>query len=161
MAKYKTVKGGGIVEVEEPQGDGEQAVILNRFKPLMAPVAEWEPFPEIDPGVMPTPAPWVLVQKRTARTKVGSIVTSGDTQEVDGFRERIGKMLHVGAGCYRDLSGTPAFGITDNWPKAGDIVVMPSDGGMEFTRTAKNGTKVIVKMFHWRDIMGTVTDVAI
>lgn len=159
MAKFKAVK-GKIQEIEEPEDDTSK-VILDRFKPVMQPVKAWEPFPEVDHGIVPTPAPWVLVQKRTPRTKVGSIVTSGDTQEVDGFRERIGKMLYVGPGCYKELSGTPAFGVTEGWPAAGDIVVMPSDGGSEFTRVAKDGTKVIVKMFHWRDIMAKVTDIGI
>lgn len=161
MAKFKTVKGGGLVEVDEPQGEGESAVILDRFKPLMAPVKPWEPFPEIDPGMTPTPAPWVLVQKRRPRDKIGSIVTAGETQEVDGWRERIGKLLHVGEGCYKDVNGSPAFGIEKGWPKAGDLVLIPNAGGTEFTRKSKSGDDVKITMFHWRDIMGVVTDVSI
>jgi len=162
MAKFKALKGGGVVEIDEPQSEGESAVILDRFRPVMDAIkSDWEPFPEIDPGMIPTPAPWVLVQKRLPRKKVGSIITAGETQEVDGWRERIGKLLAVGEGCFKDVNGSPAFGVETGWPKVGDLVLIPNAGGTEFTRKSKSGDDVKITMFHWRDLMGVVTDAAI
>lgn len=161
MAKFRPVKGGGLAEVQQDEPEEVREQIIERFKPLVVADDAWEPFPEVDPGMRPTAAPWVLVQKRAPRKKIGSIHTSGETREVDGWRERVAKLLAVGPGCFRDIDGSPAFGETEGWPKVGEFVLIPSSGGTDFTRVAGNGERVTVTMFHWRDLMGVVTDVTL
>lgn len=166
MAKFKVVK-GQMEEVPEPVTEGAAEVtkhsIMDRFKPAADAIkTDWEPFPEIDAPITLPPAPWVLIQKRAPRNKVGSIFTAGETQEVDGYREKVGKLLAVGSACYRNIDGKEAFGAPfKDWPKTGDMVLIPSSGGLDFTRTAKDGTKVTITMFHWRDVVGVVKDVAL
>lgn len=163
MPKYKVVKGGGLTEVaaEADEGEVTKSNIVERFKPVAAAGGDkWEPFPKIDPGVTPT-GPWVLVQKRAPRGKIGSIITSDDTREVDGWRERVGKVLAIGPGSFKNVDGPDAFGVGEGWPKVGDLVLIPSSGGTDFIRLAKDGTKITITMFHWRDLMGIVQDVAL
>lgn len=164
MAKFKVVK-GQIEEQPEESGAADVTAkhsILDRFKPAAAAIkSEWDPFPNVDLPVTPPPAPWVIVQKRAPRNKIGSIITADDTREMDGYREFIGKLVAVGEGCYRNIDGTPAFGVDKGWPGIGDMVVIPSSGGREFTRTTGDGTKITFTMFHWRDVVGVVKDVAL
>jgi hypothetical protein len=160
--KYRTSRGGGLKVVEEqPAEEDTKSSIVERFKPLADAITDkWVPFPDITPGVTPT-GPWVLVQKRASRKKIGSIHTAGETQEVDGWRERIGKLIAIGSGAYKDVDGHDAFGVGDGWPKVNDLVLIPSSGGTEFNRIAADGSKVVVTMFHWRDLMGIVQDVSL
>lgn len=166
MAKFKVVK-GRLEEQPEETGAAEvtKSNIIERYKPAADAInaKEWVPFPEVDLPITPPPAPWVLIQKRASRNKTaGGILTASESQEIDGFRERVGKLLAVGKGCYRNIDGTPSFGVPfEDWPQPGSMVVMPMSGGSEFKRKAKDGTEVTITAFHWRDVVGVVKDVAL
>jgi len=163
MAKYKVV--GGKME-EIPDESGTSAVhreIVDRYRPAADAITEnWEPFPDCDPGVDPF-GPWVVVQKRLPRKKVGSIITADDSRDMDGWTERVGKLLAVGHTAYRDVNGNAAFGAADGWPQPGEMVLIPPSGGTEFRRPSKDGRVKDIKvvMMHWRDVFGRAKDVAL
>ena len=173
--KYRTQRGGGLTVVEEPQTEGDapvmeegapevaKSLILDRFKPVSDAITEdWVPFPDVDPG-LDAIGPWVVVQKRLPRKRVGSILTTDDSREMDGWTERVGKLLAIGHTAYRDVNGNPAFGQTEGWPKVGDLVLIPPTGGTEFKRPSKDGRSKDIKvvMLHWRDVFGVAKDVAL
>lgn len=163
--RLRTKKGGGLEEVVEPtHEEGVAQVILDRFRPAADAITEdWDPFPAVEPG-LDAVGPWVVVQKRLPRKKTaGGIITADDSRDMDGWTERVGKLLAVGHTAYRDVSGQPAFGAVDGWPQVGQMVLIPPTGGTEFKRPSSDGRYKDIKvvMLHWRDVFGVAKDVAL
>lgn len=123
----------------------------------------FEPFPDVDPGRAPV-GTMILIQLALPRPKVGSILTSIETQETDQFRMSLGRVIALGNAAYKHKdTGHWVYGPKSGpWLNIGDYVEVPPHGGHRFARKHPI-TKEEVKFVYFRDTdaIGKVTDTAI
>jgi hypothetical protein len=89
-----------------------------------------EHFPEVDPGVIPCGAQ-VLVQLRTIKRKVGSIILSSETQDFNNGNTQVSRVIKVGQIAFRNRE-TGELWTEGAWANIGDIIIAPRWGGFRF-----------------------------
>ena len=82
-----------------------------------------EAFPEVDPGLRPF-GTLVLVQVRSTKNKVGSILLTDDTKETEKWNVQVAKVIAIGPLAFRSRS-TGEFWPEGQWAKVGDFVRIP------------------------------------
>jgi co-chaperonin GroES (HSP10) len=87
-------------------------------------------FPPVDPGVTPFGGR-VLVQIRTPKTKVGSIILTDNAKDTEKWNTQVAKVISLGSIAFHDRKTRQAWPEGD-WCKPGDFVRVPKYGGDRF-----------------------------
>lgn len=86
-----------------------------------------EAFPAVDAGVQPFGSR-VLVQIRTPKKKVGSIILAQDTKDTEKWNTQVAKVIAVGPLAFKKRDSLEPW-PEGNWVSVGDYVRMPKWGG--------------------------------
>ena len=84
-------------------------------------------FPDVDSGITPCGAQ-ILVQLRTIKSKVGSIILTDDTKEFNNGNTQIARVVKLGQIAFRNRE-TGALWTEGAWANVGDIIIAPRWGG--------------------------------
>jgi co-chaperonin GroES (HSP10) len=118
-------------------------------------VALAQAFPVVDPGVEPCGSR-ILVQLRTPKTKVGSIMLIEDTQETEKWNTQVAKVLKVGpiAFKHRDTQEDWKEGA---WAKEGDFIRLNRYVGDRFEMDLPDGSKALFVLMNDLEVTGRIT----
>lgn len=121
---------------------------------IAEPEEEFNPFPEVDPGVNAV-GHRVLVQYRKSKDRTaGGIIIPEKSQEAEALQTTVVKVVSMGAGCYKNYKTNGADWGGGPWCEVGDLVQVPKYAGQRF----KVGD-VWFSMLNDDNILGKVTDV--
>lgn len=106
----------------------------------------------------------VLVQDRSPRGKIGSIIIHHETQTKDSFTERMGRIISLGPMCFwDDLSGGRLPGAP--WFVPGEFVLLPKFSSTRYVGPGKKYSdeptegQGIFRLINYNDVQGGVLSV--
>ena len=113
-----------------------------------------EAFPAVDAGVQPFGSR-VLVQIRTPKKKVGSIILVQDTKDTEKWNTQVSKVISLGPLAFknRDTQKTWPEG---EWCQPGDFVRVPKYGGDRWEVSIDRDTSAMFVIFNDLDIIGKI-----
>jgi len=114
-----------------------------------------EAFPAVDAGVQPFGSR-VLVQIRTPKKKVGSILLVQDTKDTEKWNTQVAKVVAVGSLAYKNRN-TQELWPEGQWCQPGDFVRVPKYGGDRWEVPLNKDENAMFVIFNDLDIIGKVT----
>ena len=114
-----------------------------------------EAFPAVDAGVQPFGSR-VLVQIRTPKKKVGSIILVQDTKDTEKWNTQVAKVVAVGSLAYKNRN-TQELWPEGQWCQPGDFVRVPKYGGDRWEVPLNKDENAMFVIFNDLDIIGKVT----
>ena len=114
-----------------------------------------EAFPAVDAGVQPFGSR-VLVQIRTPKKKVGSILLVQDTKDTEKWNTQVAKVVAVGSLAYKNRN-TQELWPDGQWCQPGDFVRVPKYGGDRWEVPLNKDENAMFVIFNDLDIIGKVT----
>ena len=114
-----------------------------------------EAFPAVDAGVQPFGSR-VLVQIRTPKKKVGSIILVQDTKDTEKWNTQVAKVVAVGSLAYKNRN-TQELWPEGQWCQPGDFVRVPMFGGDRWEVPLNKDENAMFVIFNDLDIIGKVT----
>lgn len=84
-------------------------------------------FPDVESGVTPCGAQ-ILVQLRTIKRKVGSIILTDETKDFNNGNTQVARIVKLGQIAFRNRE-TGALWTEGAWANVGDIIIAPRWGG--------------------------------
>lgn len=120
-------------------------------------------FPSSPPPFRPM-GKLVLVQDRSPRTKIGSILITAQTQDRDSFTERMGRIISIGPMAFwDDLGGGRLPGAP--WYVPGEFVLLPKFSSTRYVGPGKKSSEdpdegqAIFRLLNFNDVQGGVLSV--
>ena len=129
-----------------------------RFVPLATNVADYDPFPEIDPGARPTGSD-VLIQVRSPKLKSkGGIILSAESVETDYWNIQVGLVRALGPLAYHNRETLKPW-PEGAWCNVGNFVRIPKFGGdrWEIDFGPNDEHKALFCLFRDTEIRAVVT----
>ena len=114
-----------------------------------------EAFPAADAGVQPFGSR-VLVQIRTPKKKVGSILLVQDTKDTEKWNTQVAKVVAVGSLAYKNRN-TQELWPEGQWCQPGDFVRVPKYGGDRWEVPLNKDENAMFVIFNDLDVIGKVT----
>lgn len=114
-----------------------------------------EAFPAVDAGVQPFGSR-VLVQIRTPKKKVGSILLVQDTKDTEKWNTQVAKVIAVGSLAYKNRN-TQELWPEGQWCQPGDFVRVPKYGGDRWEVPLNKDENAMFVIFNDLDVIGKVT----
>jgi co-chaperonin GroES (HSP10) len=114
-----------------------------------------EAFPAVDAGVQPFGSR-VLVQIRTPKKKVGSILLVQDTKDTEKWNTQVAKVVAVGSLAYKNRN-TQELWPEGQWCQPGDFVRVPKYGGDRWEVPLNKDENAMFVIFNDLDVIGKVT----
>ena len=114
-----------------------------------------EAFPAADAGVQPFGSR-VLVQIRTPKKKVGSILLVQDTKDTEKWNTQVAKVIAVGSLAYKNRN-TQELWPEGQWCQPGDFVRVPKYGGDRWEVPLNKDENAMFVIFNDLDVIGKVT----
>lgn len=114
-----------------------------------------EAFPAVDAGVQPFGSR-VLVQIRTPKKKVGSILLVQDTKDTEKWNTQVAKVIAVGSLAYKNRN-TQELWPEGQWCQPGDFVRVPKYGGDRWEIPLNKDENAMFVIFNDLDVIGKVT----
>lgn len=114
-----------------------------------------EAFPAVDAGVQPFGSR-VLVQIRTPKKKVGSIILAQDTKDTEKWNTQVAKVIAVGSLAYKNRNTQEPW-PEGQWCQPGDFVRVPKYGGDRWEVPLDKDETALFVIFNDLDIIGKVT----
>lgn len=114
-----------------------------------------EAFPAADAGVQPFGSR-VLVQIRTPKKKVGSILLVQDTKDTEKWNTQVAKVIAVGSLAYKNRNTQEPW-PEGQWCQPGDFVRVPKYGGDRWEVPLNKDENAMFVIFNDLDIIGKVT----
>lgn len=114
-----------------------------------------EAFPAVDAGVQPFGSR-VLVQIRTPKKKVGSILLVQDTKDTEKWNTQVAKVISMGSLAYKNRN-TQELWPEGQWCQPGDFVRVPKYGGDRWEVPLNKDENAMFVIFNDLDIIGKVT----
>ena len=114
-----------------------------------------EAFPAVDAGVQPFGSR-VLVQIRTPKKKVGSILLVQDTVDTERWNTQVAKVIAVGSLAYKNRN-TQELWPEGQWCQPGDFVRVPKYGGDRWEVPLNKDENAMFVIFNDLDVIGKVT----
>ena len=114
-----------------------------------------EAFPAVDAGVQPFGSR-VLVQIRTPKKKVGSILLVQDTKDTEKWNTQVAKVVSMGSLAYKNRN-TQELWPEGQWCQPGDFVRVPKYGGDRWEVPLNKDENAMFVIFNDLDIIGKVT----
>ena len=114
-----------------------------------------EAFPAVDAGVQPFGSR-VLVQIRTPKKKVGSILLVQDTKDTEKWNTQVAKVIAVGSLAYKNRN-TQELWPEGQWCQPGDFVRVPKYGGDRWEVSLNKDENAMFVIFNDLDVIGKVT----
>ncbi len=114
-----------------------------------------EAFPAVDAGVQPFGSR-VLVQIRTPKKKVGSILLVQDTKDTEKWNTQVAKVIAVGSLAYKNRNTQEPW-PEGQWCQPGDFVRVPKYGGDRWEVPLNKDENALFVIFNDLDIIGKVT----
>ena len=115
-----------------------------------------EAFPAVDAGVQPFGSR-VLVQIRTPKKKVGSILLVQDTKDTEKWNTQVAKVVAVGSLAYKNRNTQEPW-PEGQWCQPGDFVRVPKYGGDRWEVPLNKDENAMFVIFNDLDIIGKVTN---
>jgi len=113
-----------------------------------------EAFPAVDAGVQPFGSR-VLVQIRTPKKKVGSIILAQDTKDTEKWNTQVAKVIAVGSLAYKNRNTQEPW-PEGQWCQPGDFVRVPKYGGDRWEVPLDKDETALFVIFNDLDIIGKV-----
>jgi len=114
-----------------------------------------EAFPAVDAGVQPFGSR-VLVQIRTPKKKVGSIILAQDTKDTEKWNTQVAKVIAVGSLAYKNRNTQEPW-PEGQWCQPGDFVRVPKYGGDRWEVPVNKDENALFVIFNDLDVIGKVT----
>ena len=114
-----------------------------------------EAFPAVDAGVQPFGSR-VLVQIRTPKKKVGSILLVQDTKDTEKWNTQVAKVIAVGSLAYKNRNTQEPW-PEGQWCQPGDFVRVPKYGGDRWEVPLNKDENALFVIFNDLDVIGKVT----
>ena len=113
-----------------------------------------EAFPAVDAVVQPFGSR-VLVQIRTPKKKVGSIILAQDTKDTEKWNTQVAKVFAVGSLAYKNRNTQEPW-PEGQWCQPGDFVRVPKYGGDRWEVPVNKDENALFVIFNDLDIIGKV-----
>lgn len=131
---------------------------MNKLSPVVDTTQDLsDAFPDIDPGIVPLGSR-VLVQIRTPKQRVGSILLTRETTETEKWNTQIAKVVGLGPVAFSDRKTLQKW-PEGSWCATGDYVRVPKYGGdrWEIVYGPNDEDKALFALFDDLNILGRVT----
>lgn len=87
-------------------------------------------FPAVEPSAQPC-GNQIIVQLRTVKKKVGSIILAAETQDFNKHNTQVGRLVACGQIAFRNRESGEVW-KEGAWAQLGDVVVVPKWGGFRY-----------------------------
>lgn len=87
-------------------------------------------FPDVDPSAEPCGSQ-ILVQLRTVKKKVGSIILAAETTDFNKHNTQLGRLVRIGHIAFRNRESGEEW-KEGAWAQIGDVVAVPKWGGFRY-----------------------------
>jgi co-chaperonin GroES (HSP10) len=112
-------------------------------------------FPAIDPGIEPCGSR-VLVQLRSPKRKVGSIILTDDGRETEKWNTQVGRIVGKGPLAFKNRNTLDEW-KEGAWAQAGDFIRFPKYVGDRWEVKGPDGEDQMFVLINDLDILGRVT----